>query len=296
MLYSSCAQHLKDQIGYEKISADKHFSDPKELTWNNYKGFESYEKPWSKKEIAIQQLNKEEETARNEYRDRPQKASGFHTVTYPLTEDAKQAIEKFKLKEVNWVQFSLDKDQKNISCVTTKNVNTSSMSEHLDTTMPQFYLVSFEGSSVLVYCCPKDSPIKFKMVYSTCKASFAETLKSSGISLVKKFDVVAPEELNPNDLRDRIREKSASMFKPNENSGHVVRGTNYSSTGGRIFFNQSDTNKPVFQRFKNDNNSSQSSTAKKLNVIKETSPLAQVMGFGNTPKKGIVIPPKGAYE
>lgn len=299
MTYGSCLQHLKQELG-DSFTSDKRISDPKDLTWNVFKGFDTpTEKPWSDRELAIKELNKGEDLARQESLTRPQRASGFHSVTYPLTEDAMKAVDSLRAQEVNWVQLSIDESKQSITSVASKQVPTSSMGQHLDKVNPQFYIITFQSSTVLVYCCPENAPLKSRMVYSTCKASLADTLKGMGVTLVKKYDIRSAEELNEADLRERIREKSSTMFKPSDvGRGHnTVTSTGYSSTGGRVFEkSQFDSSKPVFQRSGYAKPHSENSN-KPIHTVKNTNPLAQVMGFGNSgPNKKVVIPPKGAYE
>lgn len=301
MTYGSSLQHLKVELG-DMFTADKRISEAKDLTWNVFKGFESQsEKPWSNRELAIIELDKGEQMAREESSKRPQLASGYHSVSYPLTEDAKQAVTKLKSGEINWIQLSIDESKESITSVATKQVSISSMGSHVDNSVPQFYLISFEGSTVLVYCCPENSPLKSRMIYSTCKAALADSLKGFGVTLVKKYDIRSPDELNEADLKQRIREKSSTMFKPSDvvrTGGTVSSSNSYSSTGGRVFDkNQFDSSKPVFQRGGYNKPHSETTSTSKVKTVTNVAPLAKVMGLGSggPPKKGIVIPPKGAY-
>jgi hypothetical protein len=78
------------------------------LTWENYKGFASATtaKPWSKRELAQQDLDRAESEARSQYsQDLPKAASGFHSVTFPFTDSLKQALGQFKSRSINWIQL-----------------------------------------------------------------------------------------------------------------------------------------------------------------------------------------------
>jgi twinfilin-like protein len=304
-IYGSAIQHLKGELGNDKFSSEKRYSEISELTWNHVKGLGggSADKPWSKRELAQQELNAAESTARSEAQAKP--ASGFHTASYPLTSDAISSLDQLKSGQVNWVQLSLDSSRKNMTSVVAKQVSASELPSLIDEKEPQFYLYNSSGSTlVLVYCCPEAAPQKNRMVYSTCKASLADTLKASGVSVVKKYDIREANEMQQSALNEALRSASSSMFKPEEKSPLTKSSSYGSGSGGQFDHSQFQGSKPVFQRAglshahsSSDGGSASNKAAKPANM-KSPAPLAQAMGLsgGNGSGKKIVIPPRGAYE
>lgn len=314
-IYGSAIVHLKQALGNDKFSSEKRYSDFNELTWNNLKGLGggSGDKPWSKRELAQQELNAAEDKAREEAAAKP--ASGFHTASYPLTDEANAALDQLKAGSVNWVQLSLDASRKNMTAVCAKQVNGSELTSLIDEKEPQFYVYNHNGSTmVLVYCCPEGAPQKNRMVYSTCKASFADTLKQSGVSVVKKYDIREASEMTVSQLTEALRSASASMFKPEDRpagagAGRATKSASYGSNStGAFDHSLFQSNKPVFQRSglssphtsssSDDGSGSANNRSTKAASLKSPAPLAQAMGLGgsNGPKKNIVLPPRGAYE
>jgi twinfilin-like protein len=306
-IYGSAIMHLKQVLGNDKFASDKRYSELKEMTWNHLKGLGggSADKPWSKRELAQQELNGAEATARQEAQAKP--ASGFHTASYPLTSEATAALDQLKSGSVNWVQLSLDASRKNMTSVVAKTASASELPSLIDEKEPQFYLYNASGNQlVLVYCCPENAPQKNRMVYSTCKASLADALKSSaGVSIVKKYDIREASEMNSSALNEALRSASSSLFKPDERSSSpVTRSSSYGSgSSGAFDHSNFQGNKAVFNRpglshaHSSSDGGSATNKAAKPAQLKAPAPLAQAMGLGsNSGKKSIVLPPRGAYE
>lgn len=318
-VYGSAIEHLRTELGRDKFGSDKRFAEMSEVTWNNVKGLGNGDgaKPWSKREIAQQELNKAEEVARAESASKPLPASGFHTASYPLTSEATAALDQLKSGSVNWVQLSLDASRKNMTAVCSKQVSQTELTSLIDETEPQFYLYNTSNNTlVLVYCCPEKAPQKNRMVYSTCKASLADTLKQSGVAVVKKYDIREASEMTSAQLNEALRSASASLFKPDApshtksssyGSSPASRSGSGSSTGS-FDHTQFQSTKPVFNRAGlnhahsssdsgySSSGSASNKAAKPAN-IKSPAPLAQAMGLqSNSNRKSIVVPPRGAYQ
>lgn len=315
-VYGSAIEHLRTELGRDKFGSDKRFSEMSEVSWNNLKGLGNGngDKPWSKRELAQQELNSAEDQARSEAQAKP--ASGFHTASYPLTSEATSALDQLKSGQVNWVQLSLDASRKNMTSVVSKQVSQTELTSLIDEKEPQFYLYNTSSNSlVLVYCCPENAPQKNRMVYSTCKASLAETLKQSGVAVVKKYDIREASEMNVNQLNEALRSASSSLFKPDQSPSHTKassygsgsRSGSGSSTGS-FDHTQFQSSKPVFNRAglnhahsSSDSGYSSSGSAANKSAkpanIKSPAPLAQAMGLqSNSNRKSIVVPPRGAYQ
>lgn len=61
--------------------------------------------PFSERELAQRQVEREERQARVEMGSKAKEASGFHQVAFPLTADAEQAIRDMANGLHSWVQL-----------------------------------------------------------------------------------------------------------------------------------------------------------------------------------------------
>jgi hypothetical protein len=62
------------------------------------------DKPWSKRELAQQQLDESERQARSEYAS-GKTGGGLHAIEVPLSSEATSALNQLKAGSINWVQL-----------------------------------------------------------------------------------------------------------------------------------------------------------------------------------------------
>jgi len=228
--------------------------------------------------------------------------SGFSQVTFPLTPAAEEAIRALDVGTHNWVQLALNNPPTQIDVVITKTISSGELSEVVHPVDPQFYLYNKEGTIVLIYCCPDkvseagfSQTIKNRMVYSTCKASCAESIKSLGITNVKKFDIRDPSDLTEEGLTAHLSTKVAALFSGSELRGSPQRNMSTPTRNQGFDSSQYRGNTPVFNR------PGYSQPHEVNSAYKERQPkpgsLAGLMASTGTGKlpKGVVLPPKGAY-
>jgi len=314
MLYASSFDATRDALGYKYFSKIKRYESPSDFIWNNFQNAESDEinepgdkpkmvdpnKPWNKRELAIQQLEKEEAQAIRDFEqmalEKPKAASGFSQVSFPLTAAAEEAIRGINSGSYNWIQFTLNSPPTHIDVITTKTVTSSELPEAVDPVEPKFYLFNKETTIVLIYCCPDkvsgtgfSETLKNRMIYSTCKATFAESIRALGISNLKKYDVREPSELTDAAITVHLGNKVSALF-----TGAQLKGSPIVPTGG--FRGNSPANRPRY----NQSYDQDPVSASKGRQPKQGS-LAGLMASTGTGKsnkplpKGVVIPPSGAY-
>eukprot|EP01129_Flabellula_baltica_P013513 TRINITY_DN6283_c0_g1_i1.p1 TRINITY_DN6283_c0_g1~~TRINITY_DN6283_c0_g1_i1.p1 ORF type:complete len:343 (+),score=65.55 TRINITY_DN6283_c0_g1_i1:46-1074(+) len=144
-------------------------------------------KPWNERELALHNLDVMEEEGRSHLmRVASDKPTGWRENNLPLTSGAISALNSIKNGQVNWIQLNLINNFTEIDCEATKTVNTTNLSSNIDADRTQFYLYDYSGSIVLIHFIPESGSVKEKMVYNTCKAPLSDTIKSNGISVVKK--------------------------------------------------------------------------------------------------------------
>jgi len=280
MLYASSKASLKEALGRNLFGKNKEFSTIDEVQWKNVQLSDLLTnvdpKPWSQREISIQELDTQESISRKEYvSNPPTQPSGFQTIKLPLTSNAEQALNKLKSKEINWVQLTLNDKFDTIDSVTTKTVRENELSENIDFSTPQFYIYELTGNVILIYCCPDEGTnIRNRMVYSTCKSSLAESIRLMGITVVKKFDIRTKDEVNIENLRNETSRKVALRFTPTK---EMLRGTS---------------------NFEEKNSNIKSRLSKQMEPQQGGVQTAfRIMTGDGSPKlpKGVVLPPPGAY-
>jgi twinfilin-like protein len=240
MVYASSVVSTSVLIGTEKVSKQMAINTLKQLVWEDFHVDEVKLKnktdflaeendasmPFSNRELAQRQVDREERQARVEMGTKSKEASGFHSVAFPLASEAEQAIKDMLTGAHNWVQLSLDSTFKSIELREKKTASSvSGLGDLLHKTEPQFYLYLFKDNvPILIYCCPEKGPtIKNKMVYSTCKSTLAENILQCGFSDIKKLDIREASDLTESELNDAYAAKAS--FKPSEssNSGAPVQ-------------------------------------------------------------------------
>jgi len=268
-------------------------------------------KPWNKRELAVQQLEREDAQALKDFEtmaaEKPKEASGFHQVSFPLTPAANEAIKALEAGPHNWAQLTLDEPPTKIDIVKTATISPGELSDSVVPSHPQFYLYNKDGVFVLIFCSPDNvgsgnftQTIKSRMVYSTCKAALADSIKSLGIT-VKKFDIREPSELTTATLEAHLQRKVAGLFKGSDlkvaSNAKVLKGGN---VAGRFEQTQFKGNAPVFNRPGFNQPTQGSLTSSSGSKQHKEGSLAGLMAnTGTGPKKslpkGVVIPPSGAY-
>jgi len=295
MLYSASKVALRDYLGKNSFSKIKDFSSADEVTWAKVQTVDiaNDSKPWSQREITILELNQQENQARNEFTERLNldptdvHTSGYSPIVLPLTEKTKQALNRLRSKQINWIQLTLGDEYDKIDTVTEKTVGENDLVNNITFQEPQFYLYNLNGNVILIYCCPDDNTnIKNRMVYSTCKATLADQIRQAGVPVVKKFDVRTKEEVNIQNLKEETARKASVNFRATDS---ILRsGINPNKMTGRNARSpppdDDDSNANIKSKlFTND--PPQGGSSYMLNPEKSPKKLP----------KGVVMPPPGAY-
>jgi len=283
---------LKDTLGKNNFGRTKEFSTVDEVTWINLQinDLNTDTKPWSQREISLQELDQQELQTRKDYQDNPQtEPSGFGSVRLPLTSHTEDELRKLCSKQVNWVQLTLGENFEQIDTVCSKTISENDIADNIDFTQPQFYLYDLNGSIILIYCCPDEGTnVKNRMVYSTCKAGLSEQIKSTGVTVVKKFDVRTREEANIRNLTEETNRRTSMRFKPTKEMLKGLGNQNY-SYGEESEYGETTSNSNIKSKLNRDS-PQEGGVQTAFRIMKGSG--------GGSPKlpKGVVIPPPGAYS
>lgn len=106
MTFASAKSQLKSKLGNQYFVEEIHATSKEELSYQSYKGHSKPVDSRSTEEVMREKIAKDEEKERSE-REKSHSAnpSGYHAIAIPLSENAKQAILKFKSADFNFVSL-----------------------------------------------------------------------------------------------------------------------------------------------------------------------------------------------
>lgn len=273
MIIATGKSSLVGALGSNAFGKHHEFSESNEVVWMNVqKTGDNFTAALSQREIEIRNINNEQEKLRNELiTNTDKRPSSFVQVKLPLSEAAKEALDKLKTNVVNWVQLCISDSADGIDVVNTATVTQGNARNQIDENQPQFYLYNYNNAIVLIYFYPdKGASAQKGMVYSTSKAALSDTIKSYGISVVKKFDIRTLDEMNMNNLMSETTRSTSTAFRPTQN---MFRNANPSSNNRSRSLSQNVPQGGVQSAFR----------------------LMNSTGDRKSLPKGVVIPPKGAW-
>uniref|UniRef100_A0AAV1T550 ADF-H domain-containing protein n=1 Tax=Peronospora matthiolae TaxID=2874970 RepID=A0AAV1T550_9STRA len=176
MLYSSSRDSLKKQLGLNYFSGEFHATELSEVTWENFlaaRTKHAADAPLSESERLLK------ETAKLE-RDTNVKSSAMGVVPFEITQNVREKLKLLQDDKFDWIAMKLSDDNVRVEVVKSlEHVDLIDVPTALDHRTPSFVAYHYRGpltsdaSSALIflYVCPEDSPVRLKMVYSTCKAT-----------------------------------------------------------------------------------------------------------------------------
>jgi twinfilin-like protein len=195
MLFASGRADIKTKLGQSYFKGEIHAIEPSDLTVSNVMRdkTEHEDLPFTFQELAL----KEDIAASSRPEEHVNET--MKTIDFPLTSNMENKIKDFKNGVVDWIECEVTKDEK-IECVQSAKIGNieQSVTKRVDEKQPRFYLVKRCGTAkgdrtYLVFSCPETSPIRLRMVYSTCKASI---LEQGGIAFDKLLEIRSSDELD----------------------------------------------------------------------------------------------------
>ena len=213
MLYASTRDTLKKALGRSYFHSELYGSTPEDVS------FHAYEEHMSKPASAHVALTSSERAAASEASlEVAQGPSGeyVHGVKFPLTPGARQAVEDFAAKAVNWLQLGVAVATETVELITTSQaVFARELGGEIPKDVPRFSLFRFDhehagaavSSVVFIYSCPTGAKIKEKMMYSTVKAVVIDVCEKAGVSVATKVEIDDGDELTEEFLFDRLHDE-----------------------------------------------------------------------------------------
>ncbi|CAH0493414.1 unnamed protein product [Peronospora farinosa] len=223
MLYSSSRDSLKKQLGLNYFSGEFHATELHEVTWKSFleaRKKQAADAPLSESERLLKEAAMLE-------RDTNVKSSAMGVVPFQITQNVRDKLRLLKENKFDWISMKLSENNESVEVVKSlENLELSDVSSILDRHTPSFVAYRYRGplasnatsALVFMYVCPEDSPVRLKMVYSTCKATVLSVAKEEPLNIT--FDHTI--EINtPTSAADDIRSELASLkteeeLKPRE--------------------------------------------------------------------------------
>ncbi|XP_011870948.1 PREDICTED: twinfilin isoform X1 [Vollenhovia emeryi] len=222
MLYASTKATLKQEFGTASIKEELHGTVPEDITLDGYRKHKRNDTapvPLTTAEEELAELKKTTATTDYSVETRHQTLSG---VAFPVTDQAKQAITELGKGIHEYIQLKIQLEEEMIHLVTACDVSLDKLPTKVPSDAARYHLYNFkhthEGdyteSIVFIYSMPGYScSIKERMLYSSCKAPLLDLIQSLGVTITKKLEVAAGEELTEAFFQEELHPK-ISLHQP----------------------------------------------------------------------------------
>ncbi|KAJ2760606.1 Twinfilin-1 [Coemansia sp. BCRC 34490] len=168
-------------------------------------------------------------------------SGGFHTVTLPLSSQAKDALNDF----VSNVGITVVELQVEANKFVTSTRSFASTEEFVpNPNEPRFYVMRTPGSRAFVYSCPESSQPRLRMAYSTTGASTLSQIQGLGCRITHRLSLFVPKECTLIAVAATIRNGQAQRVdseKPVDDVVNYVPNAPARSLPSRFAVNASKT-------------------------------------------------------
>eukprot|EP01095_Lingulamoeba_sp_RSL-Kostka_P002794 TRINITY_DN13711_c0_g1_i1.p1 TRINITY_DN13711_c0_g1~~TRINITY_DN13711_c0_g1_i1.p1 ORF type:complete len:342 (+),score=143.87 TRINITY_DN13711_c0_g1_i1:51-1076(+) len=210
MLYASTRDLLKRQLGYSFFADEIHGSNEDEITWEL---FQQHNKTNGNKDAPLTEAEMQYASEIKLEIDYGHTREYVHSVAFPMSMEAVNALKEMNNGNNNFVQLSVDLDNETIELVSTKVIGIGDLPSEIPDDHPSFsffkYSHNHDGNQVspmiFVYACTDNAPIKERMLYSTVKsAAQAQSKKEANVSVDHKLEVSEGADLTIEYIHEKI--------------------------------------------------------------------------------------------
>jgi twinfilin-like protein len=224
MTYSATKATIKKEFGGGVIKDEMFGTTKDDLSLSGYrKHLQSLEAP-PPLSMAEQELLEVKEAEKQAMAGGSSRQSPIHGLSFPLVDDAREALKKMKSKALAYVQLEIDQKEENIKLARTEAVMSPADLKACvpdSTARYHFYLFNhkyqedFFNSVVFIYSCPGfKSPVKERMLYSSCKNPVVDQVEALlGMQVDKKIEIDSGEDISEEFLMDEVHPKK-TIVKP----------------------------------------------------------------------------------
>jgi len=216
MVYASTKATLKTEFGSAHITEEQHATSIEETTFEGYQKHKqafAAPAPLTSREEEMAELKKTEINTDISTDTRHQTLGG---ISCPLTDATVASIHDLRTGNYDYLQFKIDLDEERIHVSNAAKIQLSELQRQIPDDHARYHIYLFkhtyEGdyleSFVFIYSMPGYScSVRERMMYSSCKAPFLETLESLGINIAKKLEIDSGSELTEDFLLDELHPK-----------------------------------------------------------------------------------------
>ncbi|KAM4619551.1 twinfilin-1a [Polymixia lowei] len=217
MLYAGTRATLKKEFGGGHIKDEIFGTTKDDVSLSGYKKYltsQSAPLPLTTAEEELRRIKLSEVQTDISVDTKQQTLQG---VAFPLHGDAVEALQRFREKDVNYVQLHIDFEKELIKLCNTDPTEVKDLPKRIpkDTARYHFFLYkhSHEGdyleSTVFIYSMPGyNCSVKERMLYSSCKNPLVDMVENSlQIEIEKKLEIDNGDELTSDFLYEEVHPK-----------------------------------------------------------------------------------------
>eukprot|EP00047_Mylnosiga_fluctuans_P018983 m.77171 g.77171 ORF g.77171 m.77171 type:complete len:351 (+) comp7907_c0_seq5:764-1816(+) len=249
MVYASTRSTLKTIFGLQHIK-DELFGtvkvDVSLAGYNKHLDSEAAPPPLTNEEIEKAEIRSHETGVHIGASTKKAIATG---VSFPLTDDAVDAVGKLQKGAITYVQLALDLKQEIVTLAVGETVDAHAIAGTIPDDQARYHVFNYkhdhEGealqSLVFVYSCPGyKCGVKERMLYSSCKGPLISTLEQDfGLEFVKKMEIGESSEFTRDWLYDQLhpavtvaKAKFDRPKKPGKGGRRLLRSSDISTGEG----------------------------------------------------------------
>lgn len=249
MLYASTKATLKNEFGSAHIKEEMHGTTAEEATLDGYKKHKrnvDAPAPLTSREEELKELRKLDINTEINADTRQQTLGG---ISCPLEDDAVAAIRGMATGQHDYLQFRIELKEEKIYLEQAETLNdVAKLSKRVPSDKARYHLYLFKHTHegdylerfVFIYSMPGYScSVKERMMYSSCKAPFVDTITALGVEIAKRIEIDNGEELTEEFLQDELHPKkilhrpafAKPKGPPNRGAKRILKGD--SAAGGQ---------------------------------------------------------------
>lgn len=216
MLYASTKATLKTEFGSAHIKQEFHATQLDEISYEGYlrhKRAFAAPVPLTSREEEMEEMRKLEVKADIAIDTKQQTLSG---VSFPITATCEQGLRDMARQTYTYLQFEINLKEEQIHLVKAANVDTAKLAKEVPDDHARYHLFVFKHTHegdyqealIFIYTMPGYAcSVKERMMYSSCKGPFLDTISAFGLNVVKKIEVDSGAELTEEFLQDEVHPK-----------------------------------------------------------------------------------------
>jgi twinfilin-like protein len=217
MLYAATRATLKMEFGGGQIRDELFGTVLSDVSLNGYKRrvvSQHAPKPMTFAEEELEQIKRNEVNVDISVDTRHQTVQG---IMFPLTQSARDQLNRLQSGQINYIQLSLDLDKEIINVELSETVEVDRLRTKIPTHHARYHLYQFKhshngdllNSIVFIYSIAGyNCSVKERMLYSTCKSPLVDVIeKEFGLEIARKIEMDDPKELTSEFLYNEIHPK-----------------------------------------------------------------------------------------